>query len=209
MPTHHFPCTVKTRKACLIAGLEVATWSLEAQPFQSQIILKPGTPPLTKNLFQISMKNTHKIWVKRGSHSVFGNPAPQVPENPKAEHPTPKSRASFLRGFNSVLAHLTMTKATSKDLKVKRAKRHTLCVRGRKQSTTYVQVSQGKRKTRRSNWSTLQKASPMDQCFLNLLSFSWRFQNSNFFEQICLKLNPTSKIAFELCSSLPRNASSS
>ena len=122
MPTHHFPRTVKTRKACPIAGLEVATLSLEAQPFQSQRILKPGTPPLTKNLFQISMKNTHINWVKRGSHLVFGNPASQVPENPKAEHPTPKSRASFLWSFNSVLAHLTMKKPARRRLPPKISK---------------------------------------------------------------------------------------
>ena len=50
----------------------------------------------------------------------------------------------------------------------------------------YRHITSGKVKTRRSKQSTLQKVSPIDQCFLNLLSFSSRNQNPNFFEKIGL-----------------------
>ena len=40
-----------------------------------------------------------------GSHSVFGSPAMQVPENPKAEHPTPKNASTVLA---YLLTHLAM-----------------------------------------------------------------------------------------------------
>ena len=64
----------------------MATRSFETQPFRYQRILKPSTPP-RKSIFQTETFAFN--WVKRGGHSVFGSPAPKVPENPKAEHPTP------------------------------------------------------------------------------------------------------------------------
>ena len=50
----------------------VVTWSLKAQPFRSQRILKPSTPP--SNFRQNFQRKAHADGTG-GSHSVFGNPA--------------------------------------------------------------------------------------------------------------------------------------
>ena len=101
MSTHtlRFRAQGKTEKTRSVAGLEVATWSLETQPFRSQRILKPSNPPLGVFQFKMSMKNPILTGSRVVSHSVFGSPVTQVPENPKAEHPTPKVASFILTQF--------------------------------------------------------------------------------------------------------------
>ena len=110
----------------------MATWSLETQLFRSQRILKPSTSS-DEFLSKILMRKKHHIIGVWCSHSVFGSPATQVPENPKAEHPTPKVTSAV---FGALVGSLDResprpTKATSEVLTVKLTKRHTRCVRGK------------------------------------------------------------------------------
>ena len=50
----------------------VVTWSLKAQPYWSQRILKPSTPPSN---FRLKFRRKAHADGTGGSHSVFGNPA--------------------------------------------------------------------------------------------------------------------------------------
>ena len=158
----------------------MVTRSLETQPRRSQRILKSSTQPST----HLSLKGY------KGGHR---SPTTQIPVNPKARHPTPVIILSQINEprFGAVLTHLIIEKPARRRLPP-----HTLCQGLHYQLNTTGKSHQEKVKTRWSKQSTLQKASPIDQCFLNLLSFSSRRQNSNFFEQVCLKLHSTSEMAF-------------
>ena len=175
------------------AKMQVITRSLEAQPHRSQRILKPSTPSNT----HLSPKGY------KGGHLVFGSPATQIPVNPKARHSTSVTILSQMNkpSFDAVLTHLIFEKPARRRLPPEFSKssapKDTHFVSGlHYQLNTTGKSHQEKVKTRWSKQSTMQKASSIDQCFLNLLSFSYRRQNSNFFEQVCLKLNSTSDIAF-------------
>ena len=81
------------------AGSEMVTWSLETQPARSQRILKPSTPSQNIKFYsKLPQQQGQRVVRWSGGHSVFGNPATQVPENPKAEHPTP-AHSLNLKGY--------------------------------------------------------------------------------------------------------------
>ena len=171
----------------------MVTRSLEAQSHSSQRILKPSIPPIT----HLSPEGY------KSDHLVFGSPATQIPVNPKAWHPTPVIILSQMNEprFDAVLTHLIFEKLARRrlppELSRSSAPKDIHFVSGVTLSAKYYrQITSGKSKNQMVHTANPAEGPPIDQCFLNLLSFSSHRQNSNFLEQVCLKLNSTSEIAF-------------
>ena len=132
-------------------------------------------------------KRVNRKIEKACGHVVFGNPATKIPVNPKARYPTPVIISSQMNepSFNAVLTHLVFEKPARRRLpptfSKSSAPKDTHFVSGVTLSANYYrQITSGKVNTRRSKQSTLQKASSIDQCVLNLLSFSSLHKNSDF-----------------------------